>query len=117
VNLEQMVLQVQPDLLEPMVCLESMESTVLRESPGLPDLLDLTAKMEFLESTAERVQPVLLVSLVNQEPTDQSDLQAKLELREPTEQLEHQDLLDHPDLQVSELQEQLVCEERLVNPV
>lgn len=107
-NLEQMVLQAQPDLLEPMGCLESMESMVLLESPDSPALLELTAKKEFLESMAPRVQPVLLASPANQEPMDLSDLQALLELREPTVNLEHQDLPENPDLQVSELQDQQV---------
>merc|ERR1719427_1298765 len=62
VNLEQMALQAQQVLLDPMVCLESTESMVLLES------LDL---------------PVLLARLANQELTDLSDLQALLELREP----------------------------------
>jgi len=43
VNLEQMALQAQQVLLDPMGCLESTESMVLLESLDLPDLRVLTA--------------------------------------------------------------------------
>merc|ERR1719427_1869153 len=43
VNLEQMALQAQQVLLDPMVSLESTESMVLLESLDLPDLRVLTA--------------------------------------------------------------------------